>query len=333
MHLRKNRNYKTRNKIMQSDPNKKSSGWKWFWGIFISLTLIVLVFVGASFIFFAKSISTTGEKKFRYEISGSGSGRIAIVELDYTIISSEPIVRQFKKYREDKSIKAIVLRINSPGGGVAASQEMYEAIRKTRDEGKPVIVSIGSMGASGGYMAACGGSYIISNAGSVVGSIGVIAQFVTMRELADKLGIKEVTIKSGKLKDAGNPFRDVNPDDIAYFQEIIDDDYQQFLEVVSKERKIEMDSLKLIANGRVFTGRQSLKLKLIDTIGTYEDAINIACRFANIKGEPVIVKEKEKYNLLELFVENMSNIGILGFKKGIEEEYLNKPILQYKFEK
>jgi protease IV len=318
---------------MQNELNKKSSGWKWFWGIFISLILIVGIFVGIAFIFFAKTVTSTGDKKFHYEITGRGNQKIAIVELDFTIYTSEPIVRQFKKYREDKTIKAIVLRINSPGGGVAASQEMYEAIRKTRDEGKPVIVSIGSIGASGGYMAACGGTYIVSNPGSVVGSIGVIANFITMKELAEKLGIKDVTIKSGKLKDAGNPLRDVNSDDIAYFQDIIDDDYQQFLEVVSKERKIEMDSLKLIANGRVFTGRQSLKLKLVDTLGTYEDAINIACRYANITGEPLIVREKQKYNLLELFVENFSNIGILGLRKQIEEEYLNKPILQYKFEK
>ncbi len=318
---------------MQTETNKKSSGWKWFWGIFISLILLVGIFVGVAFIFFAKSISSTGEKKFQYEVTGRGNQKIAIVELDYTIYSSEPIVRQFKRYREDKSIKAIVLRINSPGGGVAASQEMYEAVRKTRDEGKPVIISIGSIGASGAYMTACGGSYIVSNPGSVVGSIGVIANFITMKELAEKIGIKDVTIKSGKLKDAGNPLRDVNQDDIAYFQEIIDDDYQQFLELVSKERKIEMDSLKLIANGRVFTGRQSLKLKLVDTLGTYEDAINIACKFANIEGEPVIVREKQKNNILDLFIENLNNIGILGLRKQIEEEYLNKPILQYKFEK
>jgi|WetSurMetagenome_2_1015567.scaffolds.fasta_scaffold19598_4 protease IV len=318
---------------MQSESTKKSSGWKWFWGIFISLILLVGIFVGIAFIFFAKTISTTGDKRFQYEVTNGGNGKIAIVELNFTIISSEPIVRQFKKYREDKSIKAIILRINSPGGGVAASQEMYEAIKKTRDSGKPVIISIGSVGASGAYMAACGGTYIISNEGSVVGSIGVIAQYYTMKELADKLGIKENTIKSGKLKDAGNPLRDANSDDLAYFQDIINDDFQQFLEIVSKERKIEMDSLKLIANGRVFTGRQSLKLKLIDTVGTYEDAIDIACKYANIKGEPTIVREKQKYNILEMFVENLSNIGFLGLRKQIEEDYLNQPILQYKFEK
>jgi protease IV len=318
---------------MQNDTSKKSSGWKWFWGIFISLILLVCIFVGVTFMFFAKTLSTTGEKRFHYEVTGKGSQKIAIVELDFTIYSAEPIVRQFKKYREDKTIKAIVLRINSPGGGVAASQEMYEAIKKTRDEGKPVIVSIGSVGASGAYMAACGGSYIVSNPGSVVGSIGVIANFVTIKDLADKLGIKDVTIKSGKLKDAGNPLRDVNEDDLAYFKEIIEDDYQQFLEVVSKERKIDMESLIPIANGRVFTGRQSLKLKLVDSLGTYEDAINIACKYAGINGEPLIVREKQKQNILELFIESLSNIGFSGLRKEIEEEYLNKPVLQYKFEK
>lgn len=318
---------------MQSEPTKKSSGWKWFWGIFISLILLVGIFTGISFIFFAKAITSTGEKKFHYEVTGRGNQKIAIVDLDFTIYTSEPIVRQFKKYREDKTIKAILLRINSPGGGVAASQEMYEAIKKTRDEGKPVIVSIGSIGASGAYMAACGSSYIVSNPGSVVGSIGVIANFVTIKDLADKLGIKDITIKSGKLKDAGNPMREANPDDLAYFQEIVDDDYEQFLELVSRERKIDMDSLKLIANGRVFTGRQSLKLKLVDTLGTYEDAIKIACKFANIEGEPVIVREKQRYNVLELFIENLSNMGFMGLRKQIEEEYLNQPILQYKFVK
>lgn len=317
---------------METEPKKKSSGWKWFWGIFISLILIVGVFVGIALLFFAKTISTTGEKRFEYEISGKGSQKIAVVNLDYTILSSESIVRQFKKYREDKSIKAVILKVNSPGGGVAASIEMYEAIKKTRDEGKPVIVYISAVGASGAYMSSCGGNYIVSNPGAVVGSIGVIAQFITMKDLAEKIGIKDVTVKTGKLKDAGNPLRDVNQDDIAYLQDVINDDYEQFLEIVSKERKIEMESLKLIANGRVFTGRQSINLKLVDTLGTYEDAVNIACKYANISGEPQIVKEKQRQNLLELFVESISNIGFLGLRKQLEDEYLNKPILQYKFE-
>ena len=168
---------------------KKSSGWKWFWGIFISLVILSFIFAGIAFLFFAKTISHT-EKSFRYESFGSGKGKIAVVDLNYTIWTAEPIIRQFKKYREDKSIKAILLRIDSPGGGVAASQEMYEEIRRTRESGKPIIISIASLGASGSYMAACGGSYIVANSGSLVGSIGVIAQFITIKDLAEKLGIQ-----------------------------------------------------------------------------------------------------------------------------------------------
>lgn len=314
------------------DTEKKSSFWKWFWGIFISLIILSIVFTGIAFLFFAKTISHT-EKRFRYESYGSGKGKIAVVDLNYTIWTAEPIIRQFKKYREDNSIKAILLRIDSPGGGVAASQEMYEEIRKTRESGKPIIISIASLGASGSYMAACGGSYIVANSGSLVGSIGVIAQFITIKDLAEKLGIKETTVKSGKLKDSGDPFRYLNPDDLDYFQDIVNDSFDQFLDIVSKERKIDKDKLREIANGRVFTGRQALDHKLIDTIGTYEDAINIAAKFGHIEGEPTIVKEKQIHNFIDVFMNSISHSEITDIKNEIKEEFLNQPILQYKLEK
>lgn len=311
---------------------KKSSGWKWFWGIFISLFIISILFTGVAFLFFAKSITHT-DRKFKYESTGNGNGKIAVVDLDYTIYTAEPIIRQFKKYREDKSIRAIILRVDSPGGGVAASQEMYEEIRRTRDAGKPIIVSIASLGASGSYMASCGGTIIVANPGSLVGSIGVIAQFVTIKDLAEKLGIKETTVKSGKLKDSGDPFRYLNPDDIEYFQDIVDDSFDQFLDIVSKERKIDKDELREIANGRVFTGRQALEHKLVDSLGTYQDAVKMACTIAKIEGEPVIVKEKQVHNFVEVFLNGFSHSEINELKNEFKEEFLNKPILQYKLEK
>jgi len=313
------------------NPNKKSG--RLFWGIFISLILIVLIFVGISFIVFASKIISTGDKDYYLESSGSGDGKIAIVDLDFTIISSDGIVRQFKKFSEDKSIKAIVLRINSPGGGVAASQEMYEEVKKTRDSGKPVIVSFGSIAASGGYYTACGGSIIVSNPGSLTGSIGVIAQFMSIKELADKLGIKYTTVKSGELKDAGSPFRDINQKDIIYFQDIIDDSYDQFLDVVSKERKIDKVSLKEIANGRVFTGRQAKDLKLIDSIGTFQDAIRIAAKIAGINGEPTLVREKSKRSVFDFFFESSTAKELKDIKEEFKAEFFNTPVLQYKFEK
>lgn len=314
---------------------KSSSGWKWFWGIFISILVIALLFTSLSFLFLAKVIThADGGDRYDYEYSsGKGNGKIAVVDLDFTIITSDPIVRQFKKYREDKSIKAIVLRINSPGGGVAASQEMYEAIRKTRDSGKPVIVSFASLAASGGYYAACGGSLIVSNPGSLTGSIGVIMSFVTIQELAKKLGIDETTIKSGELKDAGSPFRYPNEKDKEYFQDIVDDSYKQFLDVVSKERKIPMENLKKIANGRVFTGNQAKDLGLVDSIGTFEDAIRIAGKMAGIEGEPTIVKERTRLGILERLTEGSTSSELRNLKEEIKNEFIEKPVLQYKFEK
>ena len=306
----------------------KSNSGRWFWGIFISLIVIAIIFVGISFIYFTKAITDTDGS---LEISGKGKGKIAVVELNFTIFSSEGIVKQFKKYSEDKSIKAILLRVNTPGGGVAASQEIYEIIRKTRDGGKPVIVSIASLGASGGYYAACGGSTIIADEGSLVGSIGVIIQLVNYKELADKIGVKSMTITSGELKDAGNPFNEFSEKDRTYFQEIVDDTYQQFIEVVARERKIDTARLKEYATGRVFTGRQALNIGLIDSIGTYEDAIRIAAGMGGIDGDPTIVKEKNKTTLFDRILDTFSNNELRSIKEEIKSEFIDQPLLQYKF--
>ena len=313
----------------------KSSGARWFWGIFISLILIVLIFVGVTFLIFAKSITTLsfkGDKSYEYVSEGDCKDKIAIVELNYTIITSGPIVRQFKKFREDETVKAIVLRINTPGGGVAASQEMYDEVKKTRDSGKPVIVSFGPIAASGGYYVSCGGSIIVSNPGSLTGSIGVIAQFITIEELAKNLGISATTIKSGELKDAGNMFREPTEADLEYIQDIIDDSFQQFLDVVSSERKIDMEELKKIATGRVYTGLQAKKLRLVDTLGTLEDAIQIASDMGGIEGKPTIVKEKKKLAWLEYFMEGSASSEIRELKEDFRKEFLEKPVLQYKYE-
>lgn len=306
---------------------------RWFWGILLSILSICLIFTGITFLLLVSSVLKTGSKSYEYVETGSGKQKIAVVDLDFTIIDAAPIVRQFKKYREDKSIKAILLRVNTPGGGVAASQEMYEEVRKTRESGKPVIVSFGSIAASGGYYVACGSSLIVSNPGTLTGSIGVIISFANFKELAERLGIKDVTFKSGNLKDSGNPLRDLNDDDRKYFQEIVDDSYGQFLDVVSKERKIDMETLKPLANGRVFTGKQAKDLGLVDSLGTFEDAIRMTSQIAGIEGEPVIVREKRTNHLIEIFLENLTGSQIRELKEEFYSEYINKPVLQYKFER
>ncbi len=309
--------------------NNSGSG-RWFWGIFISLIVIAILFAGISFLFLAKSLSTSD--KYYEQSNGNGSGKIAVVNLDFTILSSESIVRQFKKYGEDKSIKGIILKVNTPGGGVAASQEMYEIIKKTRDAGKPVIVSISSLGASGGYYASCGGTIIVADPGSLVGSIGVIINLMNFKDLAEKIGITETIIKSGELKDAGSPFRELNEKDREYFQNIVDDSFDQFLDVVSKERKIDKEKLKQYANGRVFTGRQGKEIGLVDSLGTYEDAVRIAAGMCGIEGEPVIVREKERLSLAERIIDGFSNNEIKSIKEELKTEFINQPLLQYKFE-
>ncbi len=176
----------------------------------------------------------------------------------------------------------------------------------------------------GGYYAACGGSIIVADAGSLVGSIGVIINLMNFQQLADKIGVSQTIIKSGELKDAGNPLRDVNEKDREYFQDIVDDSYDQFLEVVSKERKMDMEKLKEYATGRVFTGRQAKEIGLIDSLGTFEDALRIAGRMAGIDGEPTVVKERERISLMERLLNSFANSEIKSIKEELKNEFVNQ---------
>ena len=259
-------------------------------------------------------------------VVGSGD-KIALIELKGIILASEETVRQFKKYREDRSIKGILFRVDSPGGGVVASQEIYEEVKKTRNSGKPVVVSMGSLAASGGYYVSCPANRIVSNPGTLTGSIGVISQFMRYDSLLGKIGVEVNTIKSGKFKDAGNPFRQMTEDDKKYFQNLMDDVHRQFITAVETERKLPHDSLVAFADGRVFTGEQALKLGLVDTLGTYEDAIKITARIAGIRGEPAIVKERRRvFSLLDRILGEAKIEELLGLK----EKILDQPILQYR---
>jgi protease-4 len=291
---------------------------KWVLGSVGAVFLIFILFWSAVLFYLFH-----GESDEEYS-SGSG-GTIAIVELKEPIVSSESIVRQFKKYREDNSVKAIVFRVESPGGGVSASQEIYEEVKKTRDSGKPVIVSMGSVAASGGYYVSLGASKIVANPGTLTGSIGVISEFLNFNQLFNKIGIGSTTVKSGKFKDTGSPYRPFSEEDKKYFQETIDDVYQQFLHVVEIERKLSPAKAKELADGRVFTGKKAYEFGLIDTLGTYEDAISIAADLAGISGTPRLIKERKKEKLLDVLMGSVKNEI-----SGLKEEVLNQPILQYK---
>ncbi len=256
---------------------------------------------------------------------GSGD-KVAVVDLKGVIASSDEVVRQMKKYRNNSSVRAIVLHIDSPGGGVVASQEMYEEVRAVRDGGKPVIVSMGSLAASGGYYVAVGGSYLVANRGTLTGSVGVISEFLQVKDALDKLGIGVKTIKAGKLKDAGSPMRAMNDDDQKYFQALMDDVHRQFIDVVARERKMDVEKVRELADGRVFTGEQALQLGLVDTLGTFEDAVRIAAVKVGIKGEPAIVRERKRQMWYE------SIFGDAGETlKDLKQELIDRPVLSYRF--
>ena len=291
---------------------------KWIVGI-----IAVLVFLFGLFVLMLVSWMFSDESD---ETTTTGGEKIAIVELKEPIVSSEEIVRQFKKYRENKSVRAIVFRVESPGGGVAASQEIYEEVKKTRDAGRPVVVSMGSVAASGGYYVSCGATKIVANPGTLTGSIGVIFQFMHFNQLMDKIGIDATTLKTGKFKDSGSPFRKTTEEEKQYFNLLIGDVYDQFVDVVAEERGLDRKEVLKYADGRVFTGRQAVEYGFVDTLGTMEDAVSIAAELGGIRGKPSIVKEIKRKTIFEKLVGDAATE-----MTKIRQEFFQLPLLQYRF--
>lgn len=290
---------------------------KWVLGI---LAVVIFFFSILAFLTFSwlfsepcdDSTSTSGEK-------------VAVIELNELILSSGDIVRQFKKYRENKSVKAIVFRVNSPGGGVAASQEIYEEAKKTRESGKPVVVSMGEVAASGGYYVSLGANTIVANPGTLTGSIGVIIQYFQVEELMRKIGVDAPTYKSGRLKDIGSPFRKSTEEEKRFFDQLIANVYDQFVDAVVAERKLDRKKVLQYADGRVFTGQQAREYGFVDTLGTMEDAIKLAADRGGVEGKPRIVKERKVKSLFERFLgESVSEITAL------KDQFLKQSIVQYR---
>lgn len=302
-------------------PTMKSST-KWFLGI---LGLLVLIGLTASAIFFFTVVSFVDGEDEDLGATG-GREKLGLIELSGPIIDSEKIVKQFKKLRDRKDVRAIVFRVESPGGGVAASQEIYEEVKATQRRGIPVIVSMGAVAASGGYYVSAPAKRIVANPGTLTGSIGVISQFLRYDPMLAKLGIEATTIKSGKMKDAGNPLREMSKEDKQYFQALMDNVHRQFIGVVSRERGLDSVSVKAYADGRVFTGEEAFAMGLVDTLGTYEDAKRIAAEMVGITGEPGIVKERRTRPLMERLFGEAKVLEFLGLKEYI----LHQSVLQYK---
>jgi len=225
--------------------------------------------------------------------------RVALVRIEGPILDSKKTVDEIKGYTKDSSVKAIVLRVDSPGGAVAPSQEIYAEVKKAVLK-KKVIVSMGSVAASGGYYISAPASKIIANPGTLTGSIGVILEIPNIEGLMSKIGVKTEVIKSGRHKDMGSAFRGLKQEERQILQGVMDNVHEQFIRAVSEGRKMKIDAVREIADGRIFSGEQAVDNGLIDQLGTLEDAIKTAALLAGIKDEPEVVTKEEKFSLIDM---------------------------------
>jgi len=225
--------------------------------------------------------------------------RVALIRVEGMIVDSKDTIYEIKEYVKDPLIKAIVLRIDSPGGAVAPAQEIYEEIKKAVAK-KKVIASMGSIAASGGYYIASPATKIIANPGTLTGSIGVIMEIPNVEGLMSKLGIKTEVVKSGEKKDMASVFRGIKKEERAILQKVLDNVHDQFITAVAEGRKMPYEDVKQIADGRIFTGEQALKVGLVDKLGNIEDAVQVAAELSGIKGEPVLISKKERFSLIDL---------------------------------
>ncbi len=245
------------------------------------LFLLLLIIIALFFLVRGKPALPVGEK-------------IGVIEIVGVISSADEVIKDLRQFLNDDSIKAIIVRIDSPGGAVGASQEIYQALKQARQK-KPVIASMESVAASGGLYVTLGASRILAMPGTLTGSIGVMMQVPNIKGLLDKVGVKAQVLKSGPYKDAGSIFRPLKEEEKKVLMGTINDIYQQFIEAISESRHIPLAKVKTFADGRVFTGRQAKKYGLIDELGNFERAIEIAASLGGIKGKPHLVyPEREK---------------------------------------
>jgi protease-4 len=290
--------------------------------------VVIGVIIIVSFLFFFlialfAFMGISGEGEF--SLAGMGK-KVAIIDLHGTITNSADIIRQLKKYAKDSSVPAIVVHIDSPGGVVAPSQEIYEEMKKTKERGKKIVASMGSVGASGGYYVACAADTIIANPGTLTGSIGVLLEFPVAEELFKKIGLRFEVVKSGEFKDVGNYARRMTEAERKLLQSVIDDTYDQFVDVLVENRKLSKEEALKIADGSIFTGRQAKTLGLVDALGDLEDAIKIAGKMGGIEGPPKTIKERvRKVTLFDLLTQQMEEL----FKLNESEKLM--PKLQYIF--
>jgi protease-4 len=282
------------------------------------ILIVGVIFIAAAIAFFI--VISVGD--LMPEGRGLALGKkVGLVEITGTIVESTDIVEQIRKFADDSSVRALVVRIESPGGVVAAAQEIYEELRAVRMSGKPVIASMGGIAASGGYYVACGADSIIANPGTVTGSIGVIMSFPNTDELMRKVGVKLEVVKTGEFKDIGSFARPMTERERQLLQGLIDDVYDQFVTVVSEERGIDRETVIGFADGRIFTGRQALEMNLVDRIGGYFDAVELAGELGGISGTPTVVKPRKDLWTIWDILEQLMGAASRVARHGVSLEY------------
>lgn len=291
---------------VQDKPVKRSLFRKVLW--LVGIGMIVLILVNVLF----------------PDLDLSTEDRVALIRVEGVILDSQSTVTELRRFGENPSIKAIVLRIDSPGGGVVPSQEIFDAVQRVRSKNnKAVIASMGTVAASGGYYIAAATDRIIANPGTLTGSIGVIMETANIEGLLKKIGVEGIVVKSGKFKDVGSPLRKMSDEEHALLQSVMDDVHKQFIDAVAAGRALEVTAVQALADGRIFTGRQAKDAKLVDELGNLDDAIQLAADLAGIEGEPKVVEPRRRFSFRELIDSRFADIfPKVDFHAGVSLKYL-----------
>jgi len=265
---------------------------------------VIVFFFGSVFLF----LSLLGD---RGGLSVGGQ-RVALVEIEGVIVNGDEIVRELKEHLENSAVRAVVVRINSPGGVVAPTQEIYQEVRKLRARGKPVVASLGSVAASGGYYIAAASDKIYANPGTLTGSIGVVMQLANLEGVLKKIGVEYVVVKAGRHKDLGSFSRAMTPEERKILQDLLDDVHRQFINAVAEGRQLDRSEVLGFADGRIFSGQQAKELKMVDALGGLEEAIAAAAKLGGIVGKPKILYPRKRFSVFEL-MRNRLGLGSAPF--------------------
>ena len=279
------------------------------------LGVTLAVYVGVGGLLLASVVS------LRREAAGGAAplfgARVAVVELEGLIVDVDDLVRELKTHRDDPAVRAVVLRINSPGGVVGPTQELHAAVKRLRAAGKPVVASLGAVAASGGYYVAVAAEQIYANPGTLTGSIGVIMQLANVNALLKKVGVDYVVVKAGEFKDIGNFARPMSPEERRVLQTLLDDVHGQFISAVAAGRKLDRAQVAQFADGRIFSGSQARELRMVDALGGLEDALDGAATLAGLPKPPRVIGPRRKFSLTELLKNELGLSGLASFRSGL----------------